>query len=296
MATTVTMPKMGFDMVEGKLLRWLKKVGEPVKAGEPLAEIETEKVNIEFEAPASGVLKAVLIEEGTTVPVGTPIAIIAAPDEPVEAPAAAPAVREGPPPPTPAPVAPPAPPTPTPAPVGAPTPPPGGRVKASPLARRLAREAGIDLREIPGTGPGGRVVKRDVDRYLQARTPAAAPPPPAAVPIPTPAPAPVPTPAPTAVPVSPLRQAIARRMTASKQTAPHFYVTVEVDMDEAMAWRARINEALGERGKVSVNDMVVKAAALALREFPALRSSYQRGGSSATKPSTSASPWPWRRG
>jgi len=278
MATTVTMPKMGFDMVEGKLLRWLKKVGEPVKAGEPLAEIETEKVNIEFEAPASGVLKAVLIEEGTTVPVGTPIAIIAAPDEPVEAPAAAPAVREGPPPPTPAPVAPPAPPTPTPAPVGAPPPPPGGRVKASPLARRLAREAGIDLREIPGTGPGGRVVKRDVDRYLQARTPAAAPPPPAAVPIPTPAPAPVPTPAPTAVPVSPLRQAIARRMTASKQTAPHFYVTVEVDMDEAMAWRARINEALGERGKVSVNDMVVKAAALALREFPALRSSYQEGG------------------
>ncbi|MFZ8842927.1 dihydrolipoamide acetyltransferase family protein [Thermoflexus sp.] len=278
MATTVTMPKMGFDMVEGKLLRWLKKVGEPVKAGEPLAEIETEKVNIEFEAPASGVLKAVLIEEGTTVPVGTPIAIIAAPDEPVEAPAAAPAVREGPPLPTPAPGAPP-PPAPAPAPVGAPTPPPGGRVKASPLARRLAREAGIDLREIPGTGPGGRVVKRDVDRYLQARAPAAAPPPPpAAAPIPTPAPAPVPTPAPTAVPVSPLRQAIARRMTVSKQTAPHFYVTVEVDMDEAMAWRARINEALGERGKVTVNDMVVKAAALALREFPALRSSYQEGG------------------
>jgi pyruvate dehydrogenase E2 component (dihydrolipoamide acetyltransferase) len=152
-------------------------------------------------------------------------------------------------------------------------------VKASPLARRLAREAGIDLREIPGTGPGGRVVKRDVDRYLQARAPAAAPPPPpAAAPIPTPAPAPVPTPAPTAVPVSPLRQAIARRMTVSKQTAPHFYVTVEVDMDEAMAWRARINEALGERGKVTVNDMVVKAAALALREFPALRSSYQEGG------------------
>ncbi|SNB65853.1 dihydrolipoamide acetyltransferase family protein [Thermoflexus hugenholtzii] len=277
MATTVTMPKMGFDMVEGKLLRWLKKVGEPVKAGEPLAEIETEKVNIEFEAPASGVLKAVLIEEGTTVPVGTPIAIIAAPDELVEAPATAPAVREGPPLPTPAPGTPP-PPAPAPAPVGAPTPPPGGRVKASPLARRLAREAGIDLREISGTGPGGRVVKRDVDRYLQARTPAAAPPPPAAAPIPTPVPAPVPTPAPTAVPVNPLRQAIARRMTASKQTAPHFYVTVEVDMDEAMAWRARINEALGERGKVTVNDMVVKAAALALREFPALRSSYQEGG------------------
>ncbi len=279
MATTVTMPKMGFDMVEGKLLRWLKKVGDPVRAGEPLAEIETEKVNIEFEAPASGVLKAVLIEEGTTVPVGTPIAIIGAPDEPVEVPGAAPAQA-------PAPTAPPAPapaapaPTPVPAPAAppaapTPTPAPGGRVKASPLARRLAREAGIDLREIPGTGPGGRVVKRDIDRYLQARAPA---PTPAAAPAPAVAPTPPPVSPPTAIPVSPLRQAIARRMTASKQTVPHFYVTVEVDMDEAMAWRARINEALGERGKVSVNDMVVKAAALALREFPALRSSYQEGG------------------
>ncbi len=279
MATTVTMPKMGFDMVEGKLLRWLKKVGEPVKAGEPLAEIETEKVNIEFEAPASGVLKAVLIAEGTTVPVGTPIAIVAAPDELVESPTAAPAAPERPPRPTPAPAAPSAPLSPAPAPAGALTLPPSGRVKASPLARRLAREAGIDLREIPGTGPGGRVVKRDVDRYLQARAPAVAPlPPPAAVPIPTPAPTPAPAPVPTAVPVSPLRQAIARRTTASKQTAPHFYVTVEVDMGEAMAWRARINEALGERGKLTVNDMVVKAAALALREFPALRSSYQESG------------------
>ncbi|GBD09061.1 Dihydrolipoyllysine-residue acetyltransferase component of pyruvate dehydrogenase complex [Candidatus Thermoflexus japonica] len=278
MATTVTMPKMGFDMVEGKLLRWLKKVGDPVRAGEPLAEIETEKVNIEFEAPASGVLKAVLIEEGTTVPVGTPIAIIGAPDEPVEVPGAAPARAPAPaaapapapaappPPPAPAPAAPPAAPTPTPA--------PGGRVKASPLARRLAREAGIDLREIPGTGPGGRVVKRDIDRYLQARAPTPTP----AAPAPAAAPAPPSAPPPTAIPVSPLRQAIARRMTASKQTVPHFYVTVEVDMDEAMAWRARINEALGERGRVSVNDMVVKAAALALREFPALRASYQEGG------------------
>lgn len=260
MATTVTMPKMGFDMVEGKLLRWLKKVGDPVKAGEPLAEIETEKVNIEFEAPASGVLKAVLIEEGTTVPVGTPIAIIGAPDEPVELPRPAPAQ---------APIAPTPAPSPAPSPAVPPPAAPGGRVKASPLARRLAREAGIDLREIPGTGPGGRVVKRDIDRYLQARAPT---PPPAV------APAPAAAPPPAAVPVSPLRQAIARRMTASKQNVPHFYITVEVDMDEAMAWRARINEALGERGKVSVNDLVVKAAAMALREFPALRSSYQEGG------------------
>ncbi len=270
MATTVTMPKMGFDMVEGKLLRWLKKVGDPVKAGEPLAEIETEKVNIEFEAPASGVLKAVLIAEGTTVPVGTPIAIIGAPEEPVEIPGAAPAAAPAAPPsPTPAPAAT----APAPPPSAAPSPAPGGRVKASPLARRLAREAGIDLREIQGTGPGGRVVKRDIDRYLQARIPT---PSPAAAP--APAPAPVAAPPPAAIPVSPLRQAIARRMTASKQMAPHFYVTVEVDMDEAMAWRARINEALGERGKISVNDLVVKAAALALREFPALRSSYQEGG------------------
>ncbi len=279
MATTVTMPKMGFDMVEGKLLRWLKKVGDPVKAGEPLAEIETEKVNIEFEAPASGVLKAVLIEEGTTVPVGTPIAIIGAPEEPVEVPSAVPAAAPAAPPPAPTPAASPPSPAPAPAPAAAPAPAPGGRVKASPLARRLAREAGIDLREIPGTGPGGRVVKRDIDRYLQARIPR---PSPAVAPAPAPAPAaappPPPAPPPAAIPVSPLRQAIARRMTASKQTAPHFYVTVEVDMDEAMAWRARINEALGERGKISVNDLVVRAAALALREFPALRSSYQEGG------------------
>lgn len=275
MATTVTMPKMGFDMVEGKLLRWLKKVGDPVKAGEPLAEIETEKVNIEFEAPASGVLKAVLIEEGTTVPVGTPIAIIGAPEESVEVPGAVPAAAPAAPQPAPAP----APPPPTPTPAAASTPAPGGRVKASPLARRLAREAGIDLGEIPGTGPGGRVVKRDIDRYLQARIPTPAP---AAAPAPAPAPAAAPmppsAPPPAVSPVSPLRQAIARRMTASKQAVPHFYVTVEVDMDEAMAWRARINEALGGRGKISVNDLVVKAAALALREFPALRSSYQEGG------------------
>jgi len=276
MATTVTMPKMGFDMVEGKLLRWLKKVGDPVRAGEPLAEIETEKVNIEFEAPASGVLKAVLIEEGTTVPVGTPIAIIGAPDEPVEVPGKTPAQAPTPTPaPAPAPAVPTPAPAPAPSPAATPTPMPEGRVKASPLARRLAREAGIDLREIPGTGPGGRVVKRDIDRYLQARAPA---PTPAVAPAPAVAPTPPPPPPPTAIPVSPLRQAIARRMTASKQTVPHFYVTVEVDMDEAMAWRARINEALGERGRVSVNDMVVKAAALALREFPALRSSYQEGG------------------
>ncbi|WP_322801601.1 dihydrolipoamide acetyltransferase family protein [Thermoflexus sp.] len=276
MATTVTMPKMGFDMVEGKLLRWLKKVGDPVRAGEPLAEIETEKVNIEFEAPASGVLKAVLIEEGTTVPVGTPIAIIGAPDEPVEVPGKTPAQAPTPTPaPAPAPAVPTPAPAPAPSPAATPTPMPEGRVKASPLARRLAREAGIDLREIPGTGPGGRVVKRDIDRYLQARAPA---PTRAVAPAPAVAPTPPPPPPPTAIPVSPLRQAIARRMTASKQTVPHFYVTVEVDMDEAMAWRARINEALGERGRVSVNDMVVKAAALALREFPALRSSYQEGG------------------
>jgi len=276
MATTVTMPKMGFDMVEGKLLRWLKKVGDPVRAGEPLAEIETEKVNIEFEAPASGVLKAVLIEEGTTVPVGTPIAIIGAPDEPVEVPGKTPAQAPTPTPaPAPAPAVPTPAPAPAPSPAATPTPMPEGRVKASPLARRLAREAGIDLREIPGTGPGGRVVKRDIDRYLQARAPA---PTRAVAPAPAVAPTPPPPPPPTAIPVSPLRQAIARRMTVSKQTVPHFYVTVEVDMDEAMAWRARINEALGERGRVSVNDMVVKAAALALREFPALRSSYQEGG------------------
>jgi pyruvate dehydrogenase E2 component (dihydrolipoamide acetyltransferase) len=274
MATELTMPKMGFDMTEGKLAQWLKKVGDPVKRGEPVAEIETDKVNIEVESPADGILRGTLIEPGTTVPVGTPIGVIGKADEAIDieamrrkrlgeaAPATAPQTAEA------APVAV------TAAPAQA-----NGRTKSSPLARRMAKEAGVNLASLTGTGPGGRIVKRDVDAALAA----------VRVAVPAPMPVPTPTAAPRAVAPailgpavlkaeditpSKLRQTIARRMTAAKQQVPHFYVTIEIDMAEAMGLRARLNALVGDEGKISVNDMVVRAAALALTHFPNLNASY----------------------
>ncbi|HEY4688648.1 MAG TPA: dihydrolipoamide acetyltransferase family protein [Anaerolineae bacterium] len=270
MATEITMPKMGFDMTEGKLAQWLKKVGDPVKRGEPIAEIETDKVNIEAEAPADGVLRATLIEPGQTVPVGTPIGVLAAAGEDIDVEAyrrkalgaSAPAASAAP-----APVA-----AAQPAAAAAPAPAAGdGRIKASPLARRMAQEAGLNIAEVKGTGPGGRIVKRDVDAAIGAARVAA------------PAPAPrVPAPAilgpavlrAEAVAPNKLRQTIARRMTASKQQAPHFYVTVEIDMAKPMALRAELNALVDEAGKISVNDLIVKAVALTLTHFPNLNASY----------------------
>ncbi|MGH6962255.1 MAG: dihydrolipoamide acetyltransferase family protein [Dongiaceae bacterium] len=146
-----------------------------------------------------------------------------------------------------------------------------GRIRASPLARRMAKEAGLNLDEVSGSGPGGRIVRRDVDAAMAAvRVAAPAPPPvPRAIAVLGPAVLKAEDVAP-----SRLRQTIARRMTASKQQAPHFYVTSEIDMDEAMALRAQLNALVGEEGKISVNDMVVKAAALALTHFPNLNASY----------------------
>jgi pyruvate dehydrogenase E2 component (dihydrolipoamide acetyltransferase) len=272
---------MGFDMTEGKLAQWLKQVGDPVKRGEPVAEIETDKVNIEIEAPVDGVLRGVFLEPGQTVPVGTLIGVVGSADEaldldamrrkavgeaaPVAAPAA-PAAPAG----APAPVAVPVP--------AAPAPPKAnGRTKASPLARRMAKEAGLNLAQLTGTGPGGRIVRRDIDAAMAADRvmPVAAP---AAAPAAPPAPAPaILGPAvlkQETVPLTKLRQTIARRMTASKQQAPHFYVTNEIDMAEAMALRARLNALTDEAGKISVNDMVVKAAALALTHFPNINASF----------------------
>jgi pyruvate dehydrogenase E2 component (dihydrolipoamide acetyltransferase) len=268
MATELTMPKMGFDMTEGKLAQWLKKVGDPIKRGEPVAEIETDKVNIEVESPADGVLRGTFLEPGTTVPVGTLIGVIGKADEAIDldtlraqasgvaAPAAAPKPVEA-------------------APVAAAVAPAAtrgdGRIKASPLARRMAQEARLNLAEVTGTGPGGRIVKRDIDAAL--------------APAPTPAPLSTPVLAPTPIltpavlkaeSVAPtkLRQTIARRMAASKQQVPHFYVTVEIDMAEAMTLRAKLNALVDEAGKISVNDMIVKAAALALTHFPNLNASF----------------------
>jgi len=282
MATELTMPRMGFDMTEGKLAQWLKRVGDPVKRGEPVAEIETDKVNIEIEAPADGVLRGVFLEPGQTVPVGALIGVVGSADEALDldamrrkaavetAPVAAPSAPATPQaaPPVPAGAV-----SPAVTPVAPAPPKANGRIKASPLARRRAKEAGLNLAELTGTGPGGRIVRRDVDAAIATGR---------IMPVAMPAAPRVPTPAilgpavlkQEIVPLTKLRQTIARRMTASKQQAPHFYVTGEIDMAEAMALRARLNELTDEAGKISVNDMVVKAAALALTHFPNLNASF----------------------
>jgi pyruvate dehydrogenase E2 component (dihydrolipoamide acetyltransferase) len=235
----VIMPKMGDAMTEGKILSWRKRHGERVEKGEVLAEIETDKVNVEIEAEASGTLH-ITVPEGQTVPVGHVIAYIDGQPATAEEPAP-PAAAEAPPP------------APEPTPPPAPEPP---RVKASPLARRIASEHGVDLSAVQGTGPGGRIVERDVLAYLERRERV----PPAA----------------EAdyedVPLSRMRQAIARVVTQSKGQVPHFYVTAEVDMSRALELREQLQDALGEEGRVTVNDLVLKATALALRRHPDLNS------------------------
>ncbi len=292
MATKVTMPQMGFDMTEGKVARWLKKVGDPVKHGEAVVEIETDKVNIESEAQADGVLREILVSDGTTVPVGTMIAIIGAPDEDlaaikaeaglVAAPSAQPEAGErrerstaeskG----AEKPAAPAQPIPPAAAPAAAPAAEGNGRIKASPLAKRIAKEKGISLAQLTGTGPGGRIVKRDVETApAMAAAPVVF-----AQPIVAAAPAgakpsilgPSILKAEEITPTK-LRQTIAKRMVASKQTVPHFYVTSEIDMVEAMALRTKLNMLVDEAGKISVNDMVLKAAAVALTHFPGINAS-----------------------
>jgi pyruvate dehydrogenase E2 component (dihydrolipoamide acetyltransferase) len=282
MATKITMPQMGFDMTEGKVSRWLKKVGDVIKQGEPVAEIETDKVNIETEAAGQGVLREILVNDGTTVPVGVLIGIIAEPNEDISAllaeagkgPSKAAAVSSAPATQqvatTSAPV------------VGAATTVPmvtpsaqqvashgNGRLKASPLAKRIAKDRGVNLGEVNGTGPGGRIVKRDVDAAVSM--PMAMPSMPRVA-----APAILGPAMLKAEDVTPskLRQTISRRMTASKQTVPHFYVTIEVEMSEALALRSKLNAIVGDEGKISVNDMVIKAAALALTHFPSINASY----------------------
>lgn len=288
--STVIMPKMGDGMEEGTLLRWLKAVGEEVSAGDPIAEIETDKVALEIEAAEDGVLTQTMVGEGQTVPIGTPIATIGEPGaepEPVaaapvakaEASAAvadAPPVAVAPPPSAPAP------------PIAAATPAavdraPGERLRASPIVRRLAAEHGIELQGIGGTGPGGRIVKDDLTPYLTGArpVPAAAPvSPAAAAPRPAPAVAAVatggPRPAGQAREMSRIRRTTGKRMSEAKATIPHFYVSTEIDMAAAMAFRKQVNDQLPEgQARISVNDMIVKAAALALREFPNLNTSLE---------------------
>lgn len=277
MAEIITMPKLGFDMAEGKLEEWVKKVGDTVAEGDVLAIIETDKASVEVTSFHSGVLHKLLVSPGDIVPVGSPIAVIGAPGEAIdlaalglkvegEAEAAAPAKPAKP-------AAEKAAPEPTPAaaPAAAPT-----RILASPVALRMAAELGIDLSAVRGTGPDGRIIKRDIEAYLREREKEPvkhAPPPP---------PVPVPAMPPTlegiegyhAEPLTAIRKTIARRMVESKQQVPHFYLTISVDMAAAMALRKQINAVLPDESKVSVNDLVIKAAALALRKHPALNASF----------------------
>jgi pyruvate dehydrogenase E2 component (dihydrolipoamide acetyltransferase) len=278
------MPKLGFDMAEGLLQEWLKKAGDAVNEGETLAIIETDKASVEVPAFRSGVVLKILVEAGTSVPIGAPIAVIGNAGETVDM--ASLGVKERAVAPAPAAEPMPAGETPTPAAAAAAAvdvtlpsaataeavEPEGGRLAASPVAMRMAAELGIDLRQVKGSGPGGRIIKRDIEVYLKEREKAPARPA---------APPPMPTPSyePTlegyaSEPLSPIRQTIGRRMVESKTQAPHFYITSDVDMAAAMALRAQINALMPEDQKISVNDFVVKAAAIALRQFPKLNASF----------------------
>jgi len=256
----VIMPKMGDSMEVGKLLSWRKKSGETVKSGDVIAEIETDKSNVEIEAEDNGVL-VTSVQEGAEVPVGEVIATIGAASatKPESAPVAAPS------------------------PVAA-IPeqrkpltvsingqlisnPPQERLKASPLARKVAREKQVDIAQITGTGPNGRILEADVVAFL-ARPAAAPKPVSAAVKF-------TPEPGSKVQELSQMRRVIARRMVESKTTIPHFYLTVEVDMGEAVALREKLNTLEDGLQKISLNDFVVKASAKALVKFPDVNSVFK---------------------
>jgi pyruvate dehydrogenase E2 component (dihydrolipoamide acetyltransferase) len=312
MATKVYMEALSPTMEEGRLVTWLKNEGDEIKEGDVLAEVETDKATMELVARGSGVLRKRLIAEGDTSNVGTIIAVIAGADEDVSAltggaeaaPAQAPAAAEAPaqqaaagggdasqsaPAAAPAAEAPPASAEPAQAAAAAQAAPAGqpqaaatgqdnGRVKASPLARRLAQEAGMQIGSVQGSGPGGRIVKRDIEQAVAqggTQPQAAAPQVPAQPATAAPAAA-APTQVPPSTdaryrehPLTQMRKTIARRLAQSIGPVPTFYLTVEVDMGEAMALRAKINERFKDQGiKTSPNDMVIKAVAMALRKHP----------------------------
>ena len=262
MAETINMPKLGFDMAEGLLVRWVKQVGENINKGDVLAEIETDKATVEVESSASGVVLSHIVEQGSIVPVNAPIAVVGAAGEKVDAPAAAPkpeAKAEE------KPATPQTAPTPAATPQTS-TPAESGPVKASPLARKVAKDNGVNLALLQGTGPGGRVVRKDVEAALSSGQPSAVSRP--STPI-TNYQLPVST-EDKVIATTKLRQAIGRRLVESKQTIPHFYVTHEYKMEAVMEMRKQVNAYLGDNEKVSVNDFIIKATALTLRQFPNL--------------------------
>ena len=314
MATSIVMPQLGYDMREGTVVRWIKQEGDEVVANEVIAEIETDKAVVEFKPTTGGVLRRIVAGEGEAVPVGQLIAVIGDADEALPDDLARPAAAEAP---APAPA-------PAPEHAVATTPAdlhvaPTGEVRASPIARRLARERGVDLVSITGSGPGGRIVEADVlaaaeaataaaiagrilasplarrlareqglnlatiagtgpgGRIVEADVAAAATALAAAPPAPGPAAEAPPAPAEGAerADLSRMRQAIASVTSGSKREAPHFYVTADIDMTSAMSLRRDINDELPASSRVSVNDLIVKASALAIGKHPKFNSFFR---------------------
>jgi pyruvate dehydrogenase E2 component (dihydrolipoamide acetyltransferase) len=283
----ILMPRLSDTMEEGVVSSWHKKPGDKIAVGDALVDIETDKALMEYEAYEEGVLGEILVPEGGTAAIGTPIAVLVT-DGAVPAPRPAepsPAQRPGSAEPAPEPAAEPAPEPLAEAPAvngatpSAPATRDGrSRPPSSPLARRIARESGVDLTTVTGSGPGGRIIRADVE--AAARDAAVMSAPPAAPPVATPTPAPVASQAvPEAdpdteqVPLSRIRKVTARRLAESMRTAPHFYLTRVVDAEELLAFRATLNAALAP-AKVSVNDLIVKACATALRANPVLNVSF----------------------
>ena len=284
MSIQILMPALSPTMTEGKLAKWMKAEGDSVESGDVIAEIETDKATIEVEAVDEGTLGKILVAEGTEgVVVNSVIALLleegedasalegAAVAPPPAAPAAAPAETPAP---APAPV--PAAPAPAPAPAAAPAPPPpaapsGGRVFASPLARRIAADAGLDLSQITGSGPHGRIVKADVETAIATGVGKAVAAAPEAAAAPAAAAVPAPAGAYVEIPNTTMRKVIAERLSASKREIPHFYLSIDCDIDALMDLRQQLNAKSPEGEgayKLSVNDFVVRAVALAMRAYP----------------------------
>jgi pyruvate dehydrogenase E2 component (dihydrolipoamide acetyltransferase) len=285
----VNMPRLSDTMQEGTITRWLKKPGDEVKRGDIIAEVETDKANMEVEAYDSGLLERILVQEGETAPIGQVIAVIGSKNGAHKIAASDQATSKS---------------SQTPQISGSAgnngasstsnsqrSITPGkevGFVKASPLARRVAEEHGIDLKQVTGTGPGGRIVRDDVEDAILLRTPTPAPSPQAPAPPQVEQLTPSPT-LPTSQPelvstdedvvtLTSMQKTIARRLAEAKQTVPHFYIGNEIDMTDALALRQKLNESFADEGiKISVNDLVVKACALSLEKFPEVNGSYQDG-------------------
>jgi pyruvate dehydrogenase E2 component (dihydrolipoamide acetyltransferase) len=298
MAIDILMPALSPTMTEGKLAKWHVKEGDKITAGQVICEIETDKATMEVEAVDEGTIGRIVVAEGAEgVAVNAVIAVLLEEGEDASAikdraaakppaagkaapppPAAAPAAAQ----PAPAAAAPPPQPTAQPAPAAAGAPAPaaaatgGARLFASPLARRIGQDAGIDLQRVKGSGPHGRIVKADVEAAIKSggakAQPAPAAAPQAAASRPVPQPLALPPGETHRIPHTTIRKVIARRMLESKQTVPHFYLSVEFEIDALLAARAAIN-ATG-KAKVSVNDMVIKACAMALRDHPEVNSSW----------------------